>query len=239
MSKIENNNNEGQDEFALPDGYFQTSANVLKNKMEWLEEHRVYPALKMAWRNDIFAVPKNYFEKKSVALENVPYKHLLKIKDGNVFQLPQNYFEELNLLNESEPIFSVPKEQRFELPAAYFEKSAKVIYERLARHSGGARIISMRVRNWQLAAAAVFLITLGWWSYQRSFTEVEALDCGGIACVDRHEILQGKSLDLLDEEDLQNIVNVKRLEEGLGLKDKKELPNSDSSFSEEDLLDNL
>jgi hypothetical protein len=70
-------------------------------------------------------------------------------------------------------------------------------------------------------------------------TPVTEPDCGGIACVDRREILQTKSLELLDEEELQTIVNVKRLEESLNRSETKTSVKNDTAISEEDLLDNL
>ena len=52
--------------FGLPDDYFSSSAGALQNRLLWLEEHCDFPALRMAWRDTGFVLPKDYFRQSEI-----------------------------------------------------------------------------------------------------------------------------------------------------------------------------
>src|SRR4051812_4242512 len=108
MSKHPENNdfNTEPNNFGLPEGYFERSANSLFNKIEWLEEHKEFTHLSELRNlvNSGFIVPLNYFDKSESDLELIAYPDLLKQKSSvpNGFIVPENYFEdaEVNELTE-------------------------------------------------------------------------------------------------------------------------------------------
>lgn len=230
------NTGPGGQPFGMPGSYFDRSAEQLKNRMLWLEEHREFPALKMAWREQVFEVPENYFEKSAAGIELLPYPHLMRRGAENGWSIPENYFEEFSFFDESEVLRGVPKQLHFGVPPGYFEGSAKKL---AGAEPPVSRVIPLFRRSLQFAAAAALLVVLGFWLYNHYFVaETAALDCGGIACVDKHELLQGKNLESLDDDQLYELVNSKELEKKLNNQDAPAL-KKDSALSEDELLDNI
>lgn len=230
---IGNSENAG---FSMPKGYFASSAAALQNRMEWLEEHRAFPALKMAWRATVFSVPENYFEQNELTLEHLPYDRLTAQRGRQAFEVPGTYFEEQKGTEASIRLSRLRSEQVFEVPATYF-KNLDARLKIAVQPKEEARILRLNTRRFSFAAAAALLITCGWWTF-KYFSAVEPVaDCGGIACVDRREILQVKNLEMLNDEELLDVVNAVKLEKAL--QQKIDNPSSDTVLSEEDLLDNL
>jgi hypothetical protein len=71
----------------------------------------------------------------------------------------------------------------------------------------------LSLRHVVTAMAAVLIICTGLWIY-KSYQPVE--DCRGLACVDRHEILQSKVMEEISDDELYNAVDVSKLEQALG-----------------------
>jgi hypothetical protein len=67
----ENDNQQMQvpNAYGLPDDYFSSSSDALQNRLRWLEEHRDFPALRMAWRETGFAIPRDYFGQSEIELQ--------------------------------------------------------------------------------------------------------------------------------------------------------------------------
>ena len=54
MNENDNQQMQVPNAYGLPDDYFSSSSDALQNRLLWLEEHRDFPALRMAWRETGF-----------------------------------------------------------------------------------------------------------------------------------------------------------------------------------------
>lgn len=88
-----NNLNNEQANFGLPEGYFKKSAVSIFNKIEWEEEHKHYVELLKHKNKSSFVIPENYFTSAELKLELFPFEKLVSRKKNNPFVVPQNYFE--------------------------------------------------------------------------------------------------------------------------------------------------
>ncbi|MGZ3901632.1 MAG: hypothetical protein ACXVO9_10025 [Bacteroidia bacterium] len=256
MSKdFENNNlNDDPNNFGLPEGYFQKSAGSILNKIEWLDEHKEFPRLTQLKKETGFIIPKNYFETSESHLELLSFPNLLKNRNETGFNVPQNYFNETEVTelakvlsgekNELEGypnLNSIEKKNSFVVAENYFNVTEQKIISNIQRP---AKVIKLfGARTWYSAAAAVFAITIGLWIYNYYFTPVVSKDCGTLACIDKTDLVKTKNLENLDDDQLYEIVNTKKLEEKLEKKeDKKENKDADTSLknmSTEELLDEI
>ena len=236
---MENKDPDNQKGFGLPMDYFARSAAGILQKIEWQEEHRPYPLLQNL-KQQPFAVPPAYFETSAVRLELLEYPELSKVKT-QVFTLPENYFEN-NSSRLSQNLKTGSGEKRelpFSVPSGYFERSAKDILSK--NPSSSAKLIPLRRRPLALSLAALFIIVIGVWLYQALVPEVQPEDCGTIACLDRKDLLESKSLELMDETELYDVVNVKELERSLNKSEQTPAIRTDSAsdISDEELMDNI
>lgn len=236
MKHHENNQNEEQTGFGLPGDYFSAGTTALQNRMLWLEEHREFPALRMAWRKEGFDTPADYFSKQELQLELIAYPTLQNAEKKNAFSAPDAYLEKQLETSAIRIAGLVPVKESFSVPPEYFAKSAGGLAA-LKEKKEDAKILSLSARVLRFAAAAMLLLSASWWFYTKSDTVLPAQDCGGLACIDRKEIIKDKSIELLDEEDLNSLVNPNKLENAL---QNKLAPRPyDSLNQEEDFLDNL
>jgi len=233
MNPTEHTDNSDNAGFSMPKGYFASSAAALQNRMEWLDEHKAFPALKMAWRESVFVTPQGYFEKAGIHTELLPYQNLQAQHGKTAFVMP----EDIELNASAIRLENYKNKNTFDVPALYFEKTADKL-KGLQSPVKEAKVISLRLRRFSFAAAAALLISTGWWAFNYFNQPIEAPDCGGIACVDRNEVLQVKNLDLLDDEELLDVVNASALEKALQ-KNENKVVNSDTAISEDDVLDAL
>jgi hypothetical protein len=255
MSKDPENNNLNNEpnEFGLPGNYFERSAGSIINKIEWLDEHKEFPRLAELKNKQGFIVPANYFETCENKLELINYPTLLKQHKQTGFEVPANYFEEAETLELSKVfddtqelsgfkvLSSLKKENPFTIKENYFDQSQKQILE---ANTKTARVIGLfSARTLYSAAAAVAAIVIGIWIYSYYFAPVVTGDCGTLACVDKNDIVKSKSLENLDDDQLYEIVDTKKLEEKLEKKeDKKEKKHADTSLnniSTDDLMDEI
>jgi len=236
MNTEENNPLASQTGFGLPGDYFPSSAQALQNRLLWLEEHRDYPALKMAWRKEGFEVPTDYFQGLEQRLELLPQPTLKNLERKNPFALPEDVLSSEDLSTLVKLSSFAASENAFTVPADYFEANQEDL-KSLQAETGEAKVLSLPFRILRFAAAAMLIISAGWWFYTKEKPLLPAEDCGGLACVDRKEIIKDKSIELLDEEDLNDLVNPLELERSLT---KKQVSPSDDSLSEEEeFLENL
>jgi hypothetical protein len=173
----DSDNKDGKSGFGLPPGYFQVSGKALQDKLEWLDEHRVYPLLANLDRRTGFSVPEAYFDKCGFRLELGAYPLLEKSGQLNPFAVPGGYFESsAKRLSAIGPV------------------KARVITLRLFR----------RVT---LAAAALLVLSVGIALMRGYFTpEVEG-DCQTMACLDKRDLTRTRQLETLDEEDLYDLAD--------------------------------
>jgi hypothetical protein len=71
-------------------------------------------------------------------------------------------------------------------------------------------------------------VVLGIWLYNFYFTPVAVKDCGTMACVDKIDLLKVKHLEGLDNDELYELVNSKKLEQKLEKKPNKNSEKQDS-----------
>jgi hypothetical protein len=253
MSKdFENNdNNRKNGDFGLPEGYFEKSARSILNRLEWLEEHKIYPRLSEL-KNSApgFIVPEEYFDKSEHALELMAYEKLSAKDKETGFITPLNYLEELEIAELSKVmkdeenellqfvrLNSLKKENAFAVPENYSESSAEKISSAASEKPAEAKVIRLTGnRFWYSAAAAIMAAVLGLWIYNQYFKVKTSGDCGTLACVDKADLVKSKVMENMDEEDIYNMVDTKKLEENLNGKssgDEKNKKKADSGSTDE------
>lgn len=242
--------------FGLPRGYFQNSANSIFNKIEWIEEHKEFPALEKLKKQSGFIVPDGYFTDNENKLELINYPTLNSLNKINVFKTPVNYFEGLEeklfvqsyIDSEFESSFKklnvIPKQNNFKVDEDYFISLEKKVTTALLNEKKGGRVVKLFSPKMYYAAAAVLTITLGLWFYNHYFKVDEVKDCGTLACVDKIDLLKTKNLESLDNDQLYELVDTKKLEEKLENKsnsktNKKDVDTSLKNVSTDELLDEI
>jgi len=250
MNEHENNPlNSSQSDFGLPGGYFQHSALAIANKIEWQEEHKQFPLLLQHKGVNGFSVPAGYFNRSEARLELLDLEQLSALPKHNSFAVPEQYFAEAELQSLGSGLGSetqelaglkilnaLPKRHPFKTPEGYFAAQAQQVNTLLAKD---ARVIRLRPSRAWYAAAALLMLALGFWAYNAYFKPVETGDCGTIACLDKQELINAKTLENLENEELYELVNSKKLEEKLNnSSDKKEKITTDSS-AKQDAVDDL
>ncbi len=257
MSKdFENNDlNKEPNKFGLPEGYFQKSSDSIFNKVEWLEEHKEFKYLSELKKVTGFIVPENYFDKAEADIELIAYTNLFGREKTTGFEVPQQYFETLEIEELSKQLIntendlanfntlsSIKKQNAFIVNENYFNVSEQKITSVLTKQ---AKVINLFIpKVWFSAAAAVFAIVIGLWIYNQYFKPVTYKDCGSLACLDKNDLVKTKNLEGLDNDELYELVNSKKLKEKLEKKsDKKnEGQKNDSSLktvSTDELLDEI
>lgn len=236
---MENNSNIF-DQFGLPGGYFDKSKSSIQNKIEWQTEHEAYPTLLSLKYVSGFIVPDDYFATNESKLELLAYDRLSEISKQNSYIAPIGYFESTNnaiiskIEQESElvemPILSsINKQLPFITKDDYFADTKTEILNKVGENKGG-KIININRKPYWFAAAAVLTIAFSLWIYNAYFEQTEVIDgdCNTLACIEKRELLKFK-LDNLDNDELYELVNSKKLEERLNKKEKTDsLKTSDS-----------
>ena len=238
----ENNESKG---FDLPKDYFNDFSASVLNKIEWIKEHKEFPLLEKMKEKHGFIVPENYFEKLEVKQELLLYPLLSSTIKQNNFEVPSSYFEELdaslNAGNEEKvfPILDgIQKINAFTVPENYFHVTAEKIESQLSTKTKVINLFS--VKTWTVSAAAILVITLGFWLFSSYFSPAEK-DCGSLACIDKSELLKNKNLENVENDELYEVVDTKKLEENLNKKPSENKKTNDSSdqISTDDLPDEI
>jgi hypothetical protein len=260
-------NNENKDlnkepnKFGLPKGYFDNSANSIIQKIEWIEEHKAYPFLSKLKKQSGFVVPTEYFSENESKLELLDFPTLFSLNRTNNFKTPANYFEELESLQFSnllideekeleafEKLNAIKKQNNFKVDENYFNASTEKLTTAVLSEKKEAKVIKLFSPKVWYAAAAVLTITLGLWVYNQYYKVEEFKDCGTLACVDKFDLVKSKNLEALDNDELYELVDTKKLEEKLNNKadnksenknNEKDLDTSLKNVSQEDLLDEI
>lgn len=236
---MENNTNIF-DQFGLPEGYFDKSKSSIQNKIEWQTEHEAYPTLLSLKNGSGFIVPNDYFVTNESKLELLAYECLSEISKQNAFVAPIGYFgstknailskiNQENELVEMPILSSVNKQLPFITKDQYFADTKTEILNKGGENKG-AKVISLNRKPLWIAAAAVLTMSFSLWIYNAYFNQTEVIDgdCNTLACIEKRELLKFK-LDNLDNDELYELVNSKKLEERLNKKEKTDsLKTSDS-----------
>lgn len=222
--------------FGVPGNYFASSAQHIINRIEWEEEHTEFPQL-VALRTNPFVTPQEY-EWLETSVETVVFQDLYSLRQHNTFEVPEHYFEASAYAIQSacEPdssaLYSVKRASAFVVPANYFNTTAEQLHTQLHNSTTG-RVISL-FRKASLAAAAVLFVVISFVGYRLYHQPVAEGDCGTIACLDRKELMQHQTLDVIDNEELFELVNPADLEKQLNGPDKK---SDDSSSTLDELYE--
>jgi len=256
-NKENNNFNSEPNNFGLPKGYFRNSANSIVNKIEWLDEHKEFPFLLNLKKDSGFIAPQNYFRDNEFKLELLAYPKLSSLIKTAGFKTPENYFktiEEKQFIelftdneneNSSKILNTIPKKTAFKVDDDYFDVSAKKINSTLLNgNNKSGRVIKLFSPKFYYAAAAILTITLGLWIYNQYFKIEQLKDCGTLACVDKVDLLKAKNLESIDNDELYELVDTKKLEEKLENKTNtkskaKDIDTSLNDVSVDDLLDEI
>lgn len=258
----ENNElNREPNKFGTPEGYFKKSAGSIIQKIEWIEEHKVYPFLSALKKETGFVVPQKYFTENESKLELLEFPTLFSLSRINNFKTPANYFEELessqfsnllideaNELKAFEKLNAIKKQNNFKVNENYFSTLSEKLTAAVLNEKKEAKVIKLFSAKIWYAAAALLTITLGLWVYNQYYKVEELKDCGTLACVDKFDLVKTKNLEALDNDQLYELVDTKKLEEKLKNRsedktenkdDKKDLDTSLKNVSQEDLLDEI
>ena len=231
------------------------------NKIAWQDEHKEFAFLlklkrALSANHCGFVVPQDYFGLNAGNLDIVTYSELYKVKNKPVFTVPSDYFEKAEVSELAKVISDSEDELHsftqlnwlkykagFVIPANYFEKNKSQLNSNLVKKEVG-RIIHLFTKRLAFAAAAIVVLSLGFWIFSFYFTTIEVKDCGTMACIDKNDLVKTKNLENLDNDELYELVNSSKLEKKLEAKEikKENKKTTDSDFknlSAEDLLDEM
>lgn len=245
-NEAENNPSNGEENFSLPEGYFQRSAASLTNRIEWIEEHKSFPALNAARKNNVFSLPEGYFQSSGERLGLLDNPLLASLQRLNSFSVPENYFADaeftlLSRLLGDEDISLLPfqKQSPFTVKPGYFAENEQRLKTRLEQKNHGARVIRLFGSRTWMAAAALLLLALGFWLYRFYMTPASVKDCGTMACIDKQDLLKSKSIENLESDELYELVNSAQLEQELEKKSGGTLNTKQKDTTPVDVDDDL
>lgn len=151
--------------FRVPEGYFDTLAVSIQQRIEFSEEPVVDFGKKQS-----FGVPANYFDTLSSRIMNriseleknkISLEHLPKI---NVFRVPDGYFgNAAESIRAQVKLESIERKNIFEVPAAYFDELPSRIIQQTQQET---KVIKVnwwqRGRTmWAAAASIILIVGLG------------------------------------------------------------------------------
>jgi len=207
MSATEHNGNDG---FGIPEGYEDRFARNLRQRIAVLGEIRDYPKLCELKGNPPFKVPDGYFERR------LPLLHMLHLQ-RTIFKVPEVYFE-----SAEEKLKAVTAAG----PGKTVDDEIRIRPER----GTGARIRKLNPRSW-MAAAAVLVVTLAAWLISSDRTDVRDTpqDCLTVACLEKREVIESKTLESLNDDELYQLIDLEKLEQDLGLPENNQHENQTNS----------
>ncbi|MES2678863.1 MAG: hypothetical protein V4635_03220 [Bacteroidota bacterium] len=236
----------GDPDFGLPEGYFQKSAASVVNRIEWLEEHKDFPVLSVARNAAVFTVPEGYFSAAEERLELLDCPVLLASAKQDGFSVPGNYFREAEVaglsivIGESEPSLDfISRQNNFAVKPGYFQHNEKRLQDLLLNPQQPTRVLSLFGSKTWMAVAALLIVAFGFWMYDFYFGPAPQKDCGTMACIDRADLLKSKNLEALDNEELYELVNTKKLEQELEKKSTVPEPGKKRDSLHEEAMDEL
>lgn len=231
--------------FSLPEDYFGHASARILQRVACVEELADYPILQKINKEKVFDVPVEYFKQSAMGLELLPYPHLQGITKSEGFVCPENYFTEqadaITAQVHESVLNRLAKEQNFAVPSAYFDKNGALLTKRLLVPESG-RVVLLNRYRYAVAAAAVLVISLGWWFNKHDNRPSNDDGCGTLACIEKRELLKSKQIENLDDDDLLELVNPDQLQKNLNsTKTIKNVQTHDSmNFSEmEDLPEEI
>lgn len=237
--------------FVVPTCYFDALPGILLNKIEAIQELEQYPSLAGIQKELLFSVPQNYFSKNENLIEYryelTLFSELSKIPKPSLKPLKEEYLDALTakILKQSTQedelksyatLSAIDKKKVFAVSPDYFDSVADKVKERY--HSEKVQNISIveQVINlifkprMAFAYSIVLIVGIGLAVY---FNQPEALippgDCKTLACLERNELLNDRTMQNLDEDNLYDLVDVDELD--------KQLSGSEADLPENNNID--
>ena len=269
MNTNENNFNEDQNvpfdengkaSFGLPSNYFDSFEFKLRQKLELESELQEYAILSSIQKTNTFSLPKEYFSSLEAKLdfqtELVEFPNLQSIKPNLSFPFDSNYHESFknNLiakieltkeLSEFAILNSINKQNLFICPNNYFENIADEIKEKI--HKPKVSVLDNLFhfifnKKMAFSFSVVIIAFFSWLLYPKNITEtINEGNCKTLACLEKQEILNNaKAISSFDEDQLIELVNIKKLDNQLNSNKKSDSKNAvTDSFINDSNLDEI
>lgn len=248
-------NENGKNPFGMPSNYFAAFEDKLKKKMELDNELSEFPLLTSIQKINSFEAPTNYFTKSKNAIEHAvelaSFQKLQNIKTLNFVDLEDDYVKQLNtaLLGKIELVdelksysilYVLDKVNSFIVSYNYFENLHLSVKEKI--HTKKHSTISKFDRVFDfvfgkklaLSFGLTFVVGLSIYFYQDSKNSLTTNDCQTLACLEKQDVLNDKSINNFDDEQLMDLVDIKSLDKQL----KTQTPLTDT-LQQEFILNNI
>lgn len=244
----------GKKSFGLPSDYFSSFEDKLKKRLEAENELSEFPVLAAINKVNTFLVPDDYFSasqhKLEQAVELSSYTSLNSIKKYAFIDLEEDYAiylkgalaHKIELAEELKPyetLYNLEKERAFMVPENYFENlqiKDRIHTVKESRVSVVDRVLDFIFgRKVALAFGALVVIAFSVFIYGLSKENVEKSNCQTLACLEKQEILNDRSINTFDEDQLMDLVDINSLSKQL----RNEMLETDSLQPEEYILDNV
>lgn len=232
--------------FIVPQGYFDSFATILINRIEAMEELNEFETLKSLDKKTAFSVPENYFNAIENGLEQenelAAFSVLNSIPKPQFKPLSAQYVDELNAsvirkaeiadeIKEYKTLYAIDKQNNFAVVPGYFDSIADEVKERI--HSTATEQVSIFGRILQtifkpkiaFAYSVVILLIAGsaWYFNRDTHTMIQGSsgDCKTLACLEKNELINEKNVRDFDEDNLYEMVDVEQLDKQIsGTTDK-------------------
>jgi len=248
-------NNNRENGFGLPSNYFESLEEKIKFKLELEQELAEFPVLKSISKESVFKIPNNYFNSNNQSLsyrvELAEFTTLNNLKKpipevlsaeytvslGNTIN---NKIEILDEITSYPTLFQLNKTNPFFVSENYFDTVAIQVKEKIYTNPNPRLSIIDTILNFifgnklALSFGAITLIIFSVFIYQSS-KPLSKGNCETLACIEKQDIINNASFLNLDNEQLIELVNVKKLHQQLN----KQTLTSDSTQNESYILDNV
>jgi len=232
----------GKNTFGLPPDYFSLFEDKLKKRLEAENELKDLPLLSSIKKNNSFTIPANYFNERENSLEYkvelAAYSKLQSINKPVFSDLEEDYKLKLQssvnykieLTDELKPhvtLYALDKISPFSVPEIYFESITEQVKERIYFTKEVKVSVFNTVLDFifgkKMAFTLGLVIVIGLISYfnQSHETIDQTGDCKTLACLERQEILNNKTMSNFDEDQLIDLVDINSLNKQLNLKEQK------------------
>ncbi|MGQ0828524.1 MAG: hypothetical protein ACT4ON_09035 [Bacteroidota bacterium] len=223
--------------FVVPTGYFGALPGILLNKIEVIQELEQYPTLSAVSKVRLFSVPQNYFIKNENLLEYkyelVTFNELGKIPKLSLKPLADEYLDAISTkvlkqieqaeeLKNYSTLSAIDKKKVFDVSPDYFDTVADKVKERYHAEKDQKVSVFEQLLNTILkpkiafAYSIVLITAVGLAVYfNQPNTLLQSSDCKTLACLERNELLNDRTMQNLDEDNLYDLVDVDELDRQL------------------------
>ena len=221
--------------FAVPAQYFNSLEQRIINKIEAMEELNEFSILSAIDKQKEFIIPENYFSKAENKIEYqvelAEFNVLNKIAKPAFNTLPEEYQNSLTErivnkvelqeeLKEFATLYSLTKQNAFEIRADYFDSLADTIKERIAgknntRVSLIEKFIFSIINPKFVISFGIVVITgiATVFYFKNKNTSGTDGDCKTLACLEKKEMLNEHTIREMDDDNLYDMVDVDMLDE--------------------------